>query len=294
MVRARSNYRILASRLGRRLLFRVLLCAVLPLAVLAWISQNESYQRMERQGQKELDRESRMTALTLYDRLLFLQADLEDLVNTAGSLSEDVAIGVERRRDHLSTRFARIWVQDGQKPWILLGDREQSPPQLDTLEELDLRNRGATLRVVPGERWPSIWMGVRGLKRSQELIWGQLNPDYLWSDALVTEGVDLLVLGPDQGILFDTLGLRQATRLRNHSQRVTGERFFDWEYAEAEFMGARRRALVRQRFGQNWEVIVSRERDFWFAEIAHLRDRSILLGFLAVLLVVLVTSEQMR
>ncbi len=294
MDRLRGNYKILASRLGRRLLVRVLLCAVLPLAVLAWIGQDESYQRMERQGQMDLDREARMTALTLYDRLLFVQADLQDLVNTAGSLAEDVAVGVERRRGHLATRFDRIWVQDGQQPWILLGDRSQTPPVLETLEELNLRNRGAAIKMVAGQRWPAVWLGVRGLKRSQEVIWGQLNPQYLWSDALVSEGVNLLVLGPKEKVLFDTLGPRMASELRDHLQRLPGERFFEWEKAEEKFMGVRRRALVRQRFGQNWEVVVSRERDYWFAEISHLRDRSILLGFLAVLLVVLVTSEQMR
>jgi signal transduction histidine kinase len=137
-------------------------------------------------------------------------------------------------------------------------------------------------------------LGVRLDQIGRAMIWGEVSPEYLWQGPLVSGGLELAVFGEHNEMLFATLEPGEAEGMSTRMRQLAGDRFFDFEYAGEEYVAARRRCLLKRRFGTYWEVAVARRRDLWYAEIVPIRNRSILLGCLATLLVVLVTSEQMR
>jgi len=97
----RIDRSFLRSRVARRVFLAFVLCALAPLAAQAWLSRNEVRSELSRQAAERLHADSKSAAMTMVERVQYLEADLIVLASElrrGGSL-ESVLAGIEERID---------------------------------------------------------------------------------------------------------------------------------------------------------------------------------------------------
>ena len=68
----------LHSKLARRIFFMFVTCALLPIAGLYILSYNQVTAQLSSQNHKRLKQSAKLYSLSVYERLLFLKADLQN------------------------------------------------------------------------------------------------------------------------------------------------------------------------------------------------------------------------
>src|SRR5687768_12286039 len=74
---------LLKSRFGRRLLMLFVGCALIPMALLAFLSWRHMTRQLERQSQERLHQSNRALGRAVFERLLLLEATLKNIPPTA-------------------------------------------------------------------------------------------------------------------------------------------------------------------------------------------------------------------
>ena len=91
----------LHSKLARRIFWLFVLCALIPIAVLAFVSLQNVTAQLEEQSRRHLLQESRDEALAIFERLKFVQADMELVINLSKTLSQNSSGLFCRRKRNL-------------------------------------------------------------------------------------------------------------------------------------------------------------------------------------------------
>ena len=74
----RLQLSVFRSKVALRILVLFILCALVPIAILAVVSFTHVARQLTEQSEKRLHERSKSTALAIYERLLFLDATLKD------------------------------------------------------------------------------------------------------------------------------------------------------------------------------------------------------------------------
>ncbi|MFH7319227.1 HD domain-containing phosphohydrolase [Desulfurivibrio sp. D14AmB] len=119
------NATFLKSKIARRIFFLFVGCALLPLLVLTILTFTHVTQQIKSQSLDRLQQSSKTHGLSIYERLLSMESDLQflaaGLVPTVAEPS--LALGEAFFRDRLSQRFAVIYlVRDGAVSHLLMGN----------------------------------------------------------------------------------------------------------------------------------------------------------------------------
>ena len=125
------------SKVARRIFLLFVFCALIPLSVLAYFSNSQITTSLYSQAIKDLHQASKTTGMTMFERLQFLETDL-DMVAAMPAKGAKVPMVrlAPRLRDRLSARFKSLIVRANNNKIISLLGSIPAIPQL-TKEEQD-------------------------------------------------------------------------------------------------------------------------------------------------------------
>ncbi len=155
----------LRSKVARRVFALFILCALLPITLLALVSFSHVSSQLNEQTKKRLHRESKAVGMSIYERLLFLEADLKLIGSKMGprpgragktmpaSLGEDLGerfkgLALVTHGGNYSRLFGRIQMPseptpaqkrhlDSGRTLVSLEHRSDLPPQIFMRRALD-------------------------------------------------------------------------------------------------------------------------------------------------------------
>jgi len=199
----------LTSKVAQRIFLLFLLCALLPLVILAILTSRAVDSQLSEQAIKRLNQNCKVKGLEIYNNLRALEAELKMF---ASSLGDET--GLKYRPDHY---FSSKGKSGGFRSLALLSQEQKEVYLREefadgfkiTPEELDHMKTGRSLlRVHQGPKGPpKIFMaGLMPAGQSQgALIIGEVEPNYVWGmeseDDLIAD-IPMLVLGPKSEILL--------------------------------------------------------------------------------------------
>src|SRR5512139_2477661 len=206
----RIDRAFLTSKVARRIFLLFLLCALIPLVILAIVTSNAVDSQLSEQAIKRLNQNCKVKGLEIYNNLRALETELRMFGSSVSGES-----GIQYRpSQHGSTKGLS---GSGFKKLVLLNEEFKKAYLLDgfpegfklTPEELDHMKTGrCLLRVHQGPKGPpKIFMaGLMRTGQSQEsFILGEVEPNFVWGmeseDDLISD-IPMLVLGPKSEILL--------------------------------------------------------------------------------------------
>jgi len=287
---------VLRSKVARRIVFFLVLAALIPIAATALLSLEQVRTLLVEQGHARLAQTGDAYAASLYERLLAVEQRATEM---SARLGND---GVLEDADPQSLRrqFKAIATVDGlERTLPILGEPDVAP-YLDAAQASQLAVGGFALASVPVSRGAARVALVRALDparpRDARVI-AEINPAYLWGDrAALPAMTGLCVLGERGAALFcsDEADAAAAAALAARSRDAASGRFA-FEAAGGTRLADFRALILPSRFGaRSWTVVATRPESDVLAPIAAFKSLFLPVTGLALLVAVLLGIAQVR
>jgi len=294
----------LRSRVARRIFLLFVLCAFVPISVLAFVSFRQVTDQLKKQSQRRLHQSSKALAMTVLERLTFLDNDLKILSSRFSAKSEAPvsAIAGEEYGEILEQRFKRLALvkpEGGSNP--MLGHTQR--PQTLSLEERRHLQSGKSLLLTHSvkENPPQIYL-ARAVKPQDPdggVLYGQINAPYLLGiheEDTLPAMTELCVLDSFNRVLFSTvpitpsfLGKFEAQKARSTVGR------FEWEDGEKEYFGSFRSVFLKFWYATaGWTIVLSEPKSYIFSPLAYFKKVFPLVTLLSFLVILLLSAIQIR
>ena len=277
------NSKFLRSRVAKRVFLLFVACALLPMAMLTVLVFLQASGELRSQHDHELQQSAKSIGLVLFERLTMLDSDLQI---AALRVQQDAAPATSGQ-----SRFIKIEVWDGKVEGHWGG-------ALSADELAHLRSGRSLVRVAPCSsdaeaKCVVMLKAVDVDSRSLRLVAGAVSADYLWSADKLPANMDLLVLSSHNEILFNSDPSIQSPPAL--SSRPSSSGFLEWKIRTKFSEAAYRDLFLKPEFlAERWTVVVRQSDRAYFLAMQHLRNTLLLVTLLAMWIVVLFSSIQIR
>jgi signal transduction histidine kinase len=266
------------TKVARRIFVLFIICAILPISVLALVSFIHVKGQLHDQSQNRLRQEGKAIGMAIIERLLFIRAEMKLIASNISSRPGKLTPTLpDSLTENLKERFRGLAVFTEKGNYTPLFGRIKSPPELIS-EEKEYTNSGKAIlrhQVNPGSD-PIIfmWVAVDLNRPSRGVLVAEINSIYLWEAA---EGrphmTDLFVLDRSKNILFSSLpgsvsfpnhSLEEMTRLH------TGH--FEWRHKTKEYFASYWSIFLKANFfSPDWIVVLSESKEDVLAPMAEFK-----------------------
>ena len=294
----------LTSKVARRIFFLFLLCALLPLIILAVLTSKAVDSQLSEQTIKRLNQNCKVKGLEIYNNLRALETELRVF---GSSVSGENGLQY-RPSQYGSTKGLRgsgfrklaLLTEEYTKAYLLSGFPEGFKI---TPEELDHMRAGRSLLVVrQGAKEPArIFMAILMTSgQSQEtLVLGEVEPNFVWgieSEADLIGDTPLIVLGPKNEILLSVprehptgIGVLKAI------SEFQGAGIIEYDFnGERYLTGYWPLFLKYHFFVPGWTIVMSQARSNVLAPVAYFKKFFFLFALLTFLVVCLLSVVLIR
>lgn len=293
------EWTFLRSKVARRVFALFILCALVPIAALALISFGTVARQLNAQSQRRLHQASKAMALGIYERLLFLEAEMTMIAST---LATESNVHSQRSDEDVTRRFIGLMlIKDTGKPMPLFGD-VANPPEPTVEEERHLRAGGTLLSSQDRPDRPPRTFMMRMVDPQQPkkgLLLAEVNPSYLWGfgeDSTLPPSTELCVLGHSDAVLACSLSgpisfPPQATL--DMTRSASGQ--FEWTLAGKEYHASYWSLPLKFRFyTPKWTVVLSESKADVLAPMANFKRIFPLVILMSLWVVLLLSLNQIR
>lgn len=228
------NIRSCKSRVSKRIFFIFVLCAILPLVLLASFTLHHVSSQLISQARERLFQESKARGMDIIERLKFLDSQFTSLVRSLQAkelpareaMNNDLSSLFEGRFKNLAlaTMSGRVITAAGGK----------APLPILQLKEINHLRRGNTLLVVhpgsTGDKRLFLMKIVSHPGPAEEVLIGEVLREYLWKPReYLSAMTDLVVFDENRDILYSTFSDSVATQaIRNSLKGSYGLKHFAW------------------------------------------------------------------
>ena len=295
----RWDWKFLHSKVARRIFMLFILCALLPIVMLAIVSYSLLVKQLNAQTQERLHQASKEAALTVVERLLFLEVQLKEV---AFKVKAGAGPSSEESNQILNNYFKSMMViTDSGKPVVLFGSMHKPPEP--TLKERAHMNAGKTLVSIRKESGLPLPLFMSRMLDPHHAGKGKLvaeiNPAFLWGvpeegpvqpavEVFLSDHSDMVPISslPGKTVLPE----RMASLL---SQSVSGQ--FEWFYDGKEFVASYWSVFLKNNFFMpKWTVLVSQSKSDVLAPLIHFKKTFILVFLMSLWVVLLLSISQIR
>jgi len=278
-------------------------CALLPITALAIISFSHVRKQLNEQSQKRLHQASKSLGLTIYERLLFLEAEMGVVVvNFSKKNGAHNKVPVQGLRENLGQRFKGLVLVDGTgKNMPLLGSI-QNPPELTALERQHIHSGKTVVSSQPRTNLPSRIFMSRALDLqhpSRGTLMGEIAYTYLWGVgdySILPPLTELCVLDQLKNILIcsDDGSVSFPEGLKSNIMRTPSGQF-NWTHEGKEYLASSWVIPLRFKFlTPHWTVVLSELKSDVFAPMADFNRIFPFVVLLSLLVVLLLSIRQIR
>jgi putative nucleotidyltransferase with HDIG domain len=283
----------LSSKVARRIFLLFVCCALLPIIILAAVSFYQVSDQVQSEGQKQLSQMAKAQAIDIYDRLQLADAELQVLSLQIGK-GKHTALGTLPR-----THFLAMTIFNDQGEAIT--DSGSRATLLDTaliarLHALDEKPL-VIIHSCSSKFGNCVAMAGRiNLGQAEKgILVGEIDSGYLWEAQRLPSAFDTCVVTSSGATLFcsDPGMVGSANTLPSQASHVSG--LFQWKRGPSLYDAAYWTLLLRPGFStESWIITVSQKHDEALAPMRHFRNNFPLVILLALLIVTLSSSIQIR
>ena len=294
----------LHSKLARRIFFMFVTCALLPIAGLYILSYNQVTAQLSSQNHKRLKQSAKLYSLSVYERLLFLEADMQIFTSSLIKMnySKKLEIAADELGDQLRNRFQGLQLFDPISGSIrFLGHIKNPPkPTSDEIQHIKSGKTAITTTHAPNSR-PRIFM-LRPMNLSEPdsgFLLGEINPVYLWGaghDNALPPDVQVAAFDDSKNLLFGSL--ENAGVLSDHIERWTNSANSDVSeliHNNKKYAASHRTLFLKPNFlVSNWTIVLFQSGKDVLAPISDFKKMFLLVALTSLLIVLLLSIVYLR
>lgn len=298
------DFRVLKSKVARRIMVLFVICALLPIATLTLLSFVQVSGQLYDQSRSRLRQDTKSFAMSVSERLFLLESELGIMASAIRQL-QDENLEPERvlRRADFNERFNAIAVVDAE------GDQESIVGAIErrhapTTAELEHLASGRTLVSTVGQTDSPAAVFLTMPLETQDLSSGYLVADvslpYLWTGGVGDPnpgGIEVSVFDNQNRLLFSSFpgssALSEEILPSLLEDNPIGD--FEWTFLGEDYLGSYRElGLAYYFFTPKWTVVLNQARADVIAPVTQFRRLFPLVTLLSLWAVLLLSIGQIR
>lgn len=293
----------LRSKVARRIFLLFIVCALLPITALAIISFIQVTEQINEQSQRRLRQASKAVAMSIYERLMFLDADMKMVAsNLYTGSGAPFNLPPEGLTEELKQRFKTLApIGEAGKSVPFLG-RIEDPPEPTPAEKRHMSSGKAVVSVQQRQDLPLGIIMSRALDPQHPergILLGEINPTYLWGlgdQDTLPPLTELCVLDRSYKVLICSLpgATSFAAQIGLHVSESSSGRF-EWSHQDKEYLGSYWSLPLKFNFFvPQWTVVLFESKADILAPMVHFKRIFPLVIILFLGLVLLLSLRQIR
>jgi putative nucleotidyltransferase with HDIG domain len=292
----------LSSRVARRIFLLFVICALLPLGALSVLSFDYVTKQLYEQSQKRLHQSGKNIGMTIFERLLLLEAQMQLVSRSIDSESSSLLL--DKRLDNLlQTRFTGVSLaKQGGKIFLTIFGKTSIQP-IFTQEQMQHIFSGQALvwSLAKPDSPPCIGMAVAFVPQHPDrgFLWGEIKASYLWDpvDAdKLPPMTELCIVDQSNNVLFSTLPDLPSLP-ENVRSKITNtySDHFSWKYEDVEYEADSWPIFLKAEFyTPRWTAVVSEMKSNVVAPMADFKKTFPYVILLTLWVVLLFSIVQIR
>jgi signal transduction histidine kinase len=249
---------------ARRIFALFVLCAIVPIVVLAIISFTEVTRQLSDQSRARLRQGSKAVGMSIYERLLFLEADMKMIAANLRTGGFQIKLPPDSLSRDFQSRFASLALAHDPARQVPLFGQLQNPPEFTEAERRHLSSGRAVISVQRRQNLPArTLMSCAADPRdpTQGVLIGEIEPAYLWGlgeENTLPPLAELCVLDGSYRVLACSFAeaVSFAEQIKSHVFRSSiGE--FEWRRQDKGYLaGYWSLPLKFNFFVPHWTVVL--------------------------------------
>jgi signal transduction histidine kinase len=292
----------LTSKVARRIFLLFVLCAIVPLFVLAGLVFNSVNNQLAEQAMMKLRQNCKIKGLEIYNNLSFVDMELRVMsAQMKESSLRSPAFNAQDSKKNSDIPFrALVLLTDKGEKTSLIGNFGELPHLTD--EEHRHLSRGRALLLVLGDSRasPSIIMArlIESDRPELGMVLAEIEPSYLWGaegDPFPSD-VQTLVLGAKGHLLYaSTPQPKLSEEVLARITRSPGSGSFSLAKEGEEFISGYWSLFLKYHFlTPHWTVMMNQSKSTIFEPVAHFKELFFVLVMLTFLIVCLLSVILIR
>jgi HD-GYP domain-containing protein (c-di-GMP phosphodiesterase class II)/HAMP domain-containing protein len=294
------KHSFLRSKVARRIFLLFILCALIPLSALAYFSFSQVTKQLYSQAEKQLHQTSKASGMTIFERLLFLETDLEMISTSIQKGKTDILdTSSQDLRNRLKERFKGI---------VLITDRGRINPLFGgtyvrlqwSHDEQQHVNSGKTLVFTRHgtDKFSKIYM-VKALKPAHSLqtfLLGEINPEYLWGgEGFLSTMTELFAFDQSNNLLFSSYSeYIPLQEMKSAIDKNPSSGRFTWIHGDNTYLANYWTVFMNPHFHMNWIMVQNQSKADILSPISTFKKIFLLLVILTFFIVLLLSFRQIR
>lgn len=289
----------LHSKLARRIFWLFVLCALVPITVLALVSLRNVSSQLEEESHSQLHQDAREEAMIVYERLSFLEADLKLVARSIRPQAIRSRVPPFAGTTALSTDLGnRIKGLE-----LVLPDRTRRPLFGEIHSRFDFSEKelgflGLAKNVLStfpcNGTTPCVYLS-RELEPSypeKGILVAEIDTSYLWDSENLPAESDTCILDDMERAMFCS-GPSPSLFPGQMTHSFSGE--FEWQQNQSRFVADYwNLPLEGSFFVPHWTIVASRAKQNVLAPLAHFKTNFFFVYLLAIWVVLLLSLIQIR
>ena len=292
------------SKVAQRIFILFIICAVAPMGILSVISFLQINRQFDMNEREQLYTEAKSKSTAIFERLVLVESKIKILAANLNEKSSGKAVVQEvQKQEPLEQQYMFLGLlspDDDESAEVLFGDIQELPKlNKDQLSSLD---SGKTVLFTVNQ-YPdnsSIYMGRKLFKEHGRMtvLLAEIRPEYLIgmsNEEIMLEQVKISLI-QDNRIIFSSLPHDCDDDLLvglPHSSLRSGS--FKWVYDHQSFLAGCAQIFTKSRFeGPLWTLVLSESEKYVQAPMQEYKKAFILVFILTILIVLLLSTNQIR
>jgi HD-GYP domain-containing protein (c-di-GMP phosphodiesterase class II) len=294
----------LRSKLARRIFLMFVICALLPIAGLFILSYKQVTAQLNSQNHKRLKQSVKLYSLSVCERLLFLEAEMQILTSSLVKIngSQKIEIPTDELADQLRNRFQGLQLFDPDLGTKRFWGQIKNPPKPNPAEIEHIKSGKTAIKTthLPNSR-PRIFL-LRLINLSEPnsgFLLGEINPDYLWGaghDNALPLDVQVAVFDDSKNLLFSSL--ENADALAAQIERWTLDAKPDVSemiHNNKKYLTSHRTLFLKPNFlVSNWTIVLFQSAKDVLAPLSDFKKMFLLVALTSLLIVLLLSIVNLR
>ena len=257
--------KIFSSKIARRIFVLFVSCALLPILSLSIISYGHVTKQLNEQSYKRLKQSVKGHGLSLYERLIFLETELQFFASSLKkSLQSPGQTPLADFNERLASRFKAVAIFNDMDEYTSIFKTMENPkkPGVQEIKHINAGNTAISILNHSGS-WPRIFMMRRVDSKNPKsgFLIGEINPAYLWGidqgNALPPD-TEVCVLDESKNLLFSSFSNQDSfssrVRLKLKSSAF-GQ--FEWVHENEKYLVSYRTIFMKPRFlVHGWTMVL--------------------------------------
>jgi putative nucleotidyltransferase with HDIG domain len=293
----------LRSKVARRIFVLFILCALLPITILAILTYSNMTHQLRQQTQRELKQTSKSIGMAIFERLVLIESEMR-MVSTNLDLASAINNSDEILIDQslFNNRLKGLAWLTHEEQLIDVFGKISEPPVLDSTAQQRISSGEILLLTKPylnGQ--PGIFMCIMFHPQDTKkgMLLAEIDPMYLWFmgyENPLPSATALCILDSQANVLFssfeENIEFPQPLMLQMQSNSA-GQ--FEWDYRKEQYLASFWSLFLMSKFfSADWKVIVFKSKVSMLAPLANFKNTFPWIILITLWIVLFLSVNQIR